>query len=114
MGKASRDKGKRGERECVAFFQALGGEARREWQAARGHHRPDVSVELGGEHLVVEVKRYRERLDWRGALAQAQEAVRGSEIPLVYARRDREEAVVFMPAAALIRLLQASVHVDAD
>lgn len=113
MGKASREKGKRGERECVAWFLALGARARREWQAARGHGRPDVAVELRGLHLAVEVKRYRARLDWRGALAQAQAAAAGSGgLPLVYARQDRGSAVVFMPAETLEALLQA--HTSAE
>ena len=67
MGKASRDKGKRGEREVAEFLRDHGIPARRGVQYAGGADSPDV---IGFEGVHIEVKRT-EALRLYPALEQA-------------------------------------------
>lgn len=58
MSKASRDKGKRGEREVVQAHLAAGIPARRDWESqskAGGQVDGDVALEVGGEGFPIEV-----------------------------------------------------------
>lgn len=82
MGKMSRDKGKRGEREFAALCSQYGYDCRR-GQQYNGIGGEDV-VGLPGIHI--EVKRT-ERLDLYGAMAQAIGDAHG-EIPIVAHRRN--------------------------
>lgn len=93
MGKASRDKGKRGEREVAALLREHGFEARRGVQYRGGADSPDV-VGLPGVHI--EVKRT-ERLDLYGALEQSRRESGEGETPVVIHRRNGREWVVIEP-----------------
>jgi len=85
MGRASKDKGKRGEREAAAALsQVLGCEARRGVQYQGGPDSPDVQHSIDGLHI--EVKRC-EALRLYEALEQA-EADAGPDVPVVLHRRN--------------------------
>ena len=99
MGKASRDKGKRGEREVAAFLRSEGYDAKRGVQYHGGPDSPDV-IGLPGIHI--EVKRT-ERLDLYGALAQSKGDA-GEDMPIVIHRRNDCEWVVIQPLKDWIEL----------
>lgn len=99
MGKASRDKGKRGEREVAAFLRTQGYDAHRGVQYQGGPDSPDV-VGLPGVHI--EVKRT-ERLDLYGALAQSKGDA-GEDMPIVIHRKNDCEWVVIQPLKDWIEL----------
>ena len=84
MGKASRDKGKRGERELAAELTALGLPARRGQQYSGASGDADV-VGLPGVHI--ECKRV-ESLRLADALDQAERDARPGELPVVMHRRN--------------------------
>ena len=104
MGKASREKGKRGEREFAALCRQFGFEARRGQQYS-GEGGDDVAG-LPGFHI--EVKRT-ERLDLYGAMGQAaRDAAKreGAPHPLVAHRRNHSEWLAVLYAADFLALLQ--------
>ena len=87
MGKAEREKGKRGERYVKnRINDRLDLEARRGVQYAGGPDSPDV-VGLPGFHL--EVKNVN-RLDLHGAICQSYRDAADDEIPVVIHHRDRD------------------------
>jgi hypothetical protein len=95
MGKRSREKGKRGEREAAAEIRRLFGvEARRGVQHRGGPDAPDITTAMCGVHF--EVKR-RETLRLADALAQAI-ADAGSHVPVVLHRANGK------PWVAIVRL----------
>lgn len=102
MGRASRDKGKRGEREAAALLRAHGFEARRGVQHAGGPDSPDVVHSIPGVHL--EVKRT-ERLSLYAALDQAATDAPDGAVPVVLHRKSRREWVAILPAAEFLGLL---------
>lgn len=83
MGKASREKGKRGERELAARLREYGYDARRGQQYS-GKGGDDV-IGLPGIHI--ECKRV-ERLDLYAAMEQAGRDARPDERPAVMHRRN--------------------------
>ncbi len=92
MGRMSRNKGKRGEREAAKeLARVLGIEARRGIQFQGGPDSPDVSTELD-DWLHIEVKRC-ERLAVYAALEQAKEDANG-KVPLVMHRRNGKPWIV--------------------
>lgn len=99
MGKASRDKGKRGERELARKLREYGYDARRGVQYHGGADSPDV-VGLPGVHI--ECKRV-ERLMLYDALAQAKRDA-GDNIPVVMHRRNDCPWLVVMELGDWIRL----------
>ena len=92
MGKTSRDKGKRGEREVASILKSYGYDARRGVQYQGGTDSPDV---VGLPHIHIEVKRT-ERLDLYGALTQSK-ADAGDDMPVVIHRKNNCEWVVIQP-----------------
>lgn len=92
MGKMSRDKGKRGEREVASLFRQYGFGARRGQQYHGGADSPDV---VGVPGLHIEVKRT-ERLSLYDALAQAKRDAGEEELPVVIHRKNDSEWVVIM------------------
>jgi hypothetical protein len=93
MGRMSRQKGKRGEREAAAELGALlGCDARRGVQYQGGPDSPDVV--LDGLALHVECKRT-ERLQLWAAIEQA-ESDAGDAVPIVWHKANRRESVVVM------------------
>ncbi len=95
MGRFSREKGKRGEREAAAEIRRLFGvEARRGAQHHGGPDAPDVQAAIEGVHL--EVKRT-EAFRLSDALAQAV-ADAGDNVPVVLHRSNGK------PWLAIVRL----------
>lgn len=92
MGKMSREKGKRGEREVAALLCFLGYEASRGQQFHGGPDSPDV-VGLPGIHI--EVKRT-EKLALYEAMEQSQRDCGEGELPIVVHRRNGKKWVVCM------------------
>lgn len=99
MGKTSRDKGKRGEREVASLLRSYGYDAHRGVQYHGGKDSPDV-VGLRGVHI--EVKRT-ESLRLYDALAQSK-ADAGDDLPIVVHRRNESEWVVIQPLEDWINL----------
>ena len=102
MGKTSREKGKRGEREVASLLREYGYDAHRGQQYKGGSDSPDV-VGLDGIHI--EVKRT-ERLDLYGALSQSKSDA-GEDRPVVIHRKNNSEWVVIQPLSDWIDLYRA-------
>ena len=83
MGKPSRDKGKRGEREVASLLRSYGYDAHRGQQFHGGKESPDV-VGLPGIHI--EVKRTEAFRLW-DALSQAKTDA-GDKMPIVVHRKN--------------------------
>lgn len=103
MGKASRDKGKRGERELASKLREYGYDAHRGVQYKGGADSPDVTG-LPGIHI--EVKRT-ERLSLYDALAQSKHDAGENEMPVVVHRKNDCEWVVIQPLKDWIILYQS-------
>lgn len=104
MGKASRDKGKRGEREIAALFRAHGFNARRGRQYQGGPDSPDVIHDIPGLH--VEVK-FREQVSPYAALEQAsRDTMDISEAPVVFMRKLRKPWIIVMDADDFLSLME--------
>lgn len=111
MGRMSRQKGKRGERECAAELgKILGlaeGAARRGIQFAGGPESPDVV--LDGVAIHVEAKRV-ERLQLWPALEQAAEDSPPGKVPVVWHKANRRPSVVIVETARLLELAREIVR----
>ena len=94
MGKASRDKGKRGEREIADLLKAHGYDAKRGQQYCGANGDADV-VGLPGVHI--EVKRTEAFRLW-DAMQQAKRDARPGELPAVFHRKNGKRWVVVMDA----------------
>ena len=93
MGRASREKGKRGEREFAQILRDLGFQAERTVQYCGRNGTSDVSSSLDGVHI--EVKRYA-RI---AALRFMEQAVRdcpSSDLPVVAMREDHGEWMIMI------------------
>ncbi|MCC5794957.1 MAG: hypothetical protein JJT85_09505 [Chromatiales bacterium] len=101
MGKHSRDKGKRGERELAAVLTAAGFPARRGRQYCGDPSAPDVVADLP---FFVEVKRT-ERLSVYEAIEQAEADSAGRPV-LVAHRRNGKPWLAILPLQDFLRLLQ--------
>ena len=99
MGKMSRDKGARGEREVASLCKAFGYEARRTSQSD-GRFEADVEG-LPGIHI--EVKRT-EKFSLYDALAQAFRDRKNGELCAVFHRKNNCKWVVAMDAEEWFRL----------
>ena len=109
MGKASRDKGKRGEREAAAELgELLGVDARRGAQHRGGPDSPDVV--LDGVRLHVEAKRS-ERLSLYAALGQAIGDAPCGAVPIVWHRANGRRSVIVVDTHDLVRLAREVVRV---
>jgi hypothetical protein len=107
----SRQKGKRGERECaVELGQLLGlakGAARRGVQFAGGPDSPDVV--LDGVAIHVEAKRV-ERLQLWAAIEQAKKDSPPGKTPVVWHKANRRGSVVIVQTAMLVDLAREIVR----
>lgn len=104
----SRQKGKRGERECAAeLSQLLGVHCRRGVQyagrAVGGGEAPDVIVDAD---IHVECKRS-ETLNLYAALAQAAADAADGKTPIVWHRRNGQPSVVIVETSRLVGLARA-------
>jgi hypothetical protein len=106
-GRSSRDKGKRGELEaCEYLAMTLGGRWTRTGSAQRRQDAKLADVTCDDwPDLHVEVKRGKRNLNLWAALEQAKRDSAGTgRTPVVLARRDREQWVLFAEADDLMRL----------
>ena len=92
MGKTSRDKGKRGERELASVLKELGWDCRRGVQYSGANGDADV-IGLPGIHI--ECKRQEKAMiyDW---IDQARRDARDGELPAVFWRRNNCDWLVTM------------------
>jgi len=93
MGKTSREKGKRGERELAEELRKLGIDARRGMQFSGSPDSPDVITSIDGIHI--ECKRV-EKLHLYPSLQQATNDAGDGKIPLVAHRRNRSPWIVIL------------------
>jgi hypothetical protein len=101
MGRMSRQKGKRGEREAAAELAAVFAcNARRGVQYQGGPESPDVVLE--GVNVHVECKRT-ETINVYKALEQATQDA-GQKVPIVWHRRNGKPSVVIVETRQLVRL----------
>jgi Holliday junction resolvase len=100
MGKSSRDKGARGEREVAAIFRAAGFDVNRVPNSGGLRLKGDL---YGAVPIHVEVKRT-ERLDLHRGIRQAQLESDGRPFWLVH-RRNGTQWFVTMPLAQAVGML---------
>ena len=111
MGSMSRQKGKRGERECAAELgQLLGVDARRGVQFQGGPDSPDVV--LDGVAIHVEAKRV-EALQLYAAIEQATSDADG-KVPIVWHRRNGKPSVVIVETSRLLELAREVMRARCD
>lgn len=102
-GKASRDKGKRGERMFASLLREHGFDARRGVQYQGSPDSPDV-VGLPGAHTEV---KFVEKLNLHSAMEQSKRDAGEGEMPIVAHKRSREEWLVTMRFDDWIELFKA-------
>jgi hypothetical protein len=104
MGRASREKGKRGERESAAELSSLlGVPARRGVQYHGGPDSPDVVIDAA---IHVEAKRV-ESLQLYPAVKQATADAPDGKVPIVWHRRNNHNSVVIVETSRLVDLARA-------
>jgi hypothetical protein len=113
MGRMSRQKGKRGERECAAELaeqlnMTYGVDVRRGVQHQGGPGSPDVVLE--GVPIHVEAKRT-ERLSLWPALEQAKADAPAGTVPMVWHKPNRRDSVVIVETSQLVALAEAIIGV---
>lgn len=101
MGKSSKDKGKRGEREVANFLKEYGVEAKRGQQFCGLNGDADV-VGLDGYHI--EVKRT-EAFRLYDAMAQSVRDAKEGEVPTVWHRKNNEKWVVVIGSDDFMKLI---------
>ena len=106
MGKLSKEKGKRGEREVAELLREHGWNARRGQQFTGGGDSPDVVSTLPGVHI--EVKRT-ETLQLYPAMQQAADDAASGCMPTVWHRRSGKEWIVILTAQDFLRLMEKVV-----
>lgn len=121
MGKPQRDKGKRGERECVKALQAMGMNATRTalLQSDKNIGAPDVMADylhVASEPFPVEkiafdieckVGKQVGTTIYKWWLQACEAKHIGDAMPLLYIRRDNEKALVVMDLETFERILKA-------
>ena len=106
MGRASREKGKRGEREAAAELGGIiGVAARRGVQFHGGPDSPDVVIDAA---IHVEAKRV-ESLQLYPALDQATADAPAGKVPIVWHLRNNKPSVVIVETSRLVDLARAIV-----
>ncbi len=99
-GRRSSQKGYRGEREAVKFFEAAGFKAKRRPISGGGSESlADVIVERDGEHFEVEVKRRKD--GWRNFYKWLEHA------DILYLRADRKEPLIVLTKEAFLKLCKS-------
>lgn len=96
----SRQKGKRGERECASLLRQYGYDARRGQQYCGLQGDADV---VGLPDVHIEVKRT-ERLNIYDAYAQSKRDAKDGEVPTVWHRRNNSEWLVILSAEDFMRM----------
>jgi len=95
MGKLSRDKGKRGEREVVALLREYGYDARRGQQFRGTKDSPDVIHNMYGWYVEVKLK---QQLNLYDALDKADEERMKTEKSVVFHRKNSQRWLVTLDA----------------
>lgn len=108
MSKASRDKGKRGERELASFLREWGYGARRGQQFSGASGDADV---VGLDRIHIECKRV-ERLNVQDAMDQSRRDRRPGEIPVVMHRRNNCDWLVTMDLTDWIAMYREWINDD--
>ena len=99
-------KGTAGENELAELLRRAGIRAYRNDQIFRGGKgNPDVSAEVFGFPLHIEVKRV-ERLNVPEAVNQAIRDAKPGTLPIVAHRRNREQWLITAPLAAILEVIQ--------
>ena len=99
-------KGSRGEHELVGILRAAGIDAwRNDQMYVGGRGNPDVSAEVWGIPLHIEVKRV-ERLNVPEAVKQAVRDAEGDALPVVAHRRNREQWLVTIPLESVLNIIR--------
>lgn len=106
MGRMSREKGKRAEREVAELLRAHGFQARRGVQFQGGADSPDVTHDIDGLHI--EVKRT-EAFRLYQALEQAKDERKAGDIPAVFHRANGRPWVVVLEADDFLTLVRSRV-----
>jgi hypothetical protein len=109
MGRASRSKGKRGEREVVKRFIAAGVPCRRRWEEQSkpgGQENGDLAIGEA-EEVYAEV-RHQEVLRIPAWLREVEEKAKGRPRALIF-RRNREDWHVAVPLDDYIELLKGQL-----
>jgi Holliday junction resolvase len=106
MGRTSREKGKRGEREFARLLAGLGFEARRTQQFSGREGTADVASSIPGVHW--EVKRYA-RIAAMRFLEQADRDRTDDALPVVAMREDSGPWVVMIKADDVVDLVERIV-----
>tara|TARA_Y100001937_G_scaffold86907_1_gene117557 strand:+ start:400 stop:735 length:336 start_codon:yes stop_codon:yes gene_type:complete len=101
MGRASREKGKRGEREFAGLLRQFGIESRRTQQYCGKAGTSDVSSSLEGVHI--EVKRYA-RIAAMRFMDQAKADCKPDHLPLVAMREDGGQWAIMFRAEDLHKI----------
>jgi Holliday junction resolvase len=105
MGRMSRQKGKRGEREAAAELgNVFGCPSRRGVQYQGGPDSPDVVLE--GVNVHVECKRT-ESINVYKALEQASEDAAAGNVPIVWHRRNGKPSVLIVRVSDIALLAKA-------
>lgn len=107
-GKASRDKGKRGERELAKTLRSYGFDTKRGQQYCGANGDADV-VGLPGVHI--ECKRV-ERLNLYDAMAQSMSDARKNEIPVVMHRKNNCEWLVTLEIDDFMKIYKESDYAN--
>lgn len=102
MGKASREKGKRGERELAGILKSYGYNAKRGMQYHGGPESPDV---VGLPNIHIEVKRV-ERLNLDAAIDQSVTDAGDDELATVFHRKNGGKWNVTMPMEDWMKLYE--------
>lgn len=106
MGKAQRDKGKRGERELANILKEHGFDARRGQQFCGTSGDADV---IGLPNIHIECKRV-ERLNISEAMNQSKRDARENEMPTVFHRRNNEPWLVTIGIEDFIKLYKGGTE----
>ncbi len=105
-GRASRDKGQRGERAVAAILRSYGLEAKRGWQSrGGGKEEPDVVCTLPRHHLEV---KFTEKIAIWAAFKQADDDCNPADdhtVPAVVFRRSRSPWMVCLRFEDYLELL---------
>ena len=106
MGKPSRDKGKRGEREAAAALNRMIPDcnAYRSQQFSGANHDADIKCNIDGLHF--EVKR-QERMQLYKWMEQAENDKRYSEVPVVLTRQNNKPWLLAIQLDDLPNLIDA-------
>lgn len=113
MGKASRDKGKRGELEVAKLLRDKGFNAKRGVQHKGGPDSPDVLCAELDEDFHIEVKRV-ESFSLYKALDQARCDCGITQEPIVFHRRNGQPWVVVLEADTFLDILRQKIKFEAE